>query len=105
MRQRRRLAFPEICEDQPNVLPHRISGDADFVRKRSSLRGLFDALAAAVVFPAVIKAADALSFDPSDGELRAPMRAARADQMRIAALTAIEREILAQDADRQRATR
>src|SRR6185437_6573775 len=62
--------------------------------------GLLVALAGAVEFPAVIDAAYVVTLDPAEMHLRAAMRATIVDDLRGAALAAIDREILAHDADR-----
>jgi hypothetical protein len=51
----------------------------------------------------VIEAAQSIALDPTGGELHAAMRAARLHQKYFAGLAAIEREILAHDAQRHRA--
>ena len=65
----------------------------------------FDALAGGVVLPAVIDAADLVAFDPAGVQHRATMGAATADEMRRAARTAKERQVLGQDTERHRPAR
>jgi hypothetical protein len=48
----------------------------------------------------VIHAADAIAFHPTGGELRAAMGTTKADNVRRAGITAVEREALAHDLDR-----
>ena len=47
----------------------------------------------------MIDAADAVAFDPAGGELRAAMRAAKADDMGCSALATIQRKSFAHDLD------
>jgi len=75
-RQRRRLALPQIGEDEAQVLLGRIALDLDFGREGGVFGGHLDTLAGAVILPAVVEAPDAVALDPAGRELRAPVRAA-----------------------------
>src|SRR5205085_3858316 len=95
-----RRALAEIGKDEPEMFPRRIAADPHLAGKARLLGRLLDALPAALEFPAVIDAADVVAFDPAQMHLRAAMRAAVVDDLRMARLAAVEREILAHDADR-----
>src|SRR5262249_18951596 len=87
-------------EDEPQVLLGRITGDLDSGGEARIFGGHLDALAGGVVLPAVVEAADTIALDPAGRELRAPVRAARRDDVRGATLAAVEREVFAHDANR-----
>src|SRR5215472_6871491 len=72
-RKRRRFALAEICEDQSHVFAGRIVTDLHFLRKAGVLRGLLDALARAIKFPAVVNATDVVALHPAQMHLRAAM--------------------------------
>src|SRR5215467_1904065 len=76
-RQRRRFALAQIGEDEPKILFSRITANANLFGEGFLLRGLLQALACAVVKPAMIHAADTVSFDPACRQLRSPMRTAK----------------------------
>ena len=99
-RQRRWVAFAHIREDQTQIFGHGITRNLDFVREGFRLGRLLHTLTGAVVFPTVIEATKAVSFDPSHRQLRAPVRATKADHVRRPALTAIQRKIFSENADR-----
>ena len=71
-----------------------------FLSETFMLRGLLDALTGAVVFPAMVKTADAIVLDPADRKLRAAMGAAKIDDIGRATGAAVERETFAHDLDR-----
>src|SRR6185437_7064203 len=98
-REGRLRALAEIPEDEPHRLARRIGADAHLAGEPRLFGGLLVALAGAVEFPAVIDAAYVVTFDPAEMHLRAAMRATIVDDLRGAALAAIDREILAHDAD------
>ncbi len=97
--ERRRFAFAKVGKDQSEVFLCWAASDADLLRERLLLGRLFDALARAVVFPAVIHASEAIAFDPSGRELRSAMSAAKVDYMR-ALFSAVECEVFTHDPDR-----
>ncbi len=53
-----------------------------------------------IEFPAVKAAANPVVLDPADRELGLAVRAAKVDDVRFAAVAAIERELFAHDLDR-----
>ena len=99
-RKLRRIAFAEIGKDEAHVFARRIASDPDFAREAGILRGLLDALACAVILPAVVNATDVVAFHPAQVHLRAAMRAAIIDHLGAARFAAIERIIHAHDTDR-----
>src|SRR5262249_5632409 len=99
-RPRRRLTLAEIGEDQAEVLARRVDRKPDLAAETLQLGRLLDALAAAVVLPAVVDAADVVVLDPAEMHHRAAVRAALGDHLRLAGVPAIERVVLAHDADR-----
>src|SRR5207248_1791139 len=92
----------EVGEDEAHVLARRPGPGADFACESWLLGGLLDALAGAVELPAVVKAADRIALDPAEMELRTAMRAAIVEDLGAPGLAAIERVVLAHDADRLR---
>ncbi len=104
-RQLRRFTFPEVGEDQAQMLAHRIRRNR---RRRARTRRPFtwarDAGSGTVVRPAVVEALHGVAADPADRQLRAAVRAAKADQMRRPRLAAIEREPLAHHVERNQRT-
>src|SRR6202035_5655211 len=96
-------AAAKVSKDKPEIFAGRIACDPHVFGEADGLGRLIDAFATAVVCPTVIEATDAVAFDPADRERGAPMRAARADDERRAALAAIQRKILVHDAQRHRA--
>src|SRR5678816_1389313 len=62
-----------------------------------ALKWLFDALAAAIVLPSVIRAPDAIFFDKSIVEGRPAVGAVLADETVISTLISEQHQILAQD--------
>ena len=99
-RQRRRRTVAEVDEDQAEILFGRATANADFFGEGFFFRRLLDALAGGIKAPTVKAAADRVVLDPADGKLRLAVRAAKVDQMRFAAVAAVERELLAHDLDR-----
>src|SRR5438552_4010779 len=93
------LVFSQIGEDETEIFVGRIAPDADLFTERIRLFGLFDAEPGGVVGPAVIEAAEVITFHPASGELRAAVRAAERHQMRNAGLAPVKGEVLAQHAD------
>src|SRR5437879_2409026 len=93
--ERRRLALTQVGEDQPEILARGIARDVHLGREARVLGGHLDALAGAVILPAVVEAAETVPFHPARAELRPPMRAARRDHVGRAVLAAVEREVLA----------
>src|SRR5262249_46797904 len=89
-------------ENQSEVFLHRVPRHADLWREGFRFGWLLNASARAIVFPTVIETADKVALDPPGGELRAAVGAAMADQMRRAALTAVERKLFIHDPNRQR---
>src|SRR5262249_5387419 len=112
-RQRRRperssiaaFTIAQVGENQAEILLRRVAADLHFAGEAGVLGGLLDALAGAVVLPAVVEAADAVALHPAGAELRAAMGAAERHQVRLAGLAAIEREVLAHHADGFRVAR
>ncbi len=99
-RERRRFAFAEVGEDQPHVLARRVTFRRHLAREVRILRGHLDALAGAVELPAVVQAAQRIAFDPAEMQRRAAMRAAIVEHLGAARFAAVERVVLAHDADR-----
>src|SRR5205823_2359033 len=89
----------QVGEDEAQVFLARIALDLDFLGEAGVLGGLLDALAGRVILPAVVEAAEAVPLDPASAELRPPVRAPELQQMRAAALAAVEGKVLAHDAD------
>src|SRR5262245_21720257 len=100
MRERRRLAVAEIGENEIEIFVRRIGLQGHLAGEPCFLGRLLDALAATVKFPAVIDAADRLILDPAEMQRRAAMRAAIGDDLRHPRLRAVDREVLAHDAQR-----
>ena len=100
----RRRAVPEIGEDDAAILPDRVAGNPNARGQLRALGRRLDALAAPVVFPAMIDAAHLVTFDPTRMQAGAAVRAPATDQKGLAAVTPIKGEILAQDAQRLRAS-
>ncbi len=98
--ERRRLACAEISEDQADGLAHGITRNANILGERLRFSGLFDTLPRAVVFPAVVKTANGVFFDPAHRQLCAAVRAAISHQVRRAALAAVQGKVFAHDPDR-----
>ena len=90
-RELRRRAFAQEREDEAEVFAHRIGRDRDLVAEAVLLGRLLEA--------AVIEAAQRITLDPAGRKLGAAVGAAGIDQVRAARLAAIERELLAHDAD------
>src|SRR5262249_41950280 len=84
-----RRALAEIGEDEPQMSPRRIAADPHLAGEPRFLGRLLDALPAALEFPAVIDAADVVALDPAQMHLRAAMRAAVIDDLRMPGLAAI----------------
>jgi hypothetical protein len=101
----RRWAVAHIGEDRAGILGERIARDPDVGHVRVAFGRPLRALPRAVELPAVIHAADALALDPAGVQHAQPVRAAPADQIRAAALAAVEREVLAEHAERPRRAR
>src|SRR5262249_9607299 len=98
-RKRRRIAFAEIGKDKAEIFARRISADGNLVLEGLALRGLLDAASIRREFPAVIEAADAIAFHPTEEKLRLTMRAGILDHMGEAVGAAISREMLVQHLD------
>jgi len=78
----------------------RIGADLHLAGKPRLFGRLLYALSGAVELPAVIDAAYVVALDPAEMHLRAAVRTAIGDDLRLAALAAVQREILAHDPDR-----
>jgi hypothetical protein len=100
VRERRWLAIAEKREDQAEIFAGRIGANPHLAGEACLLGGLLHALAGAVELPAVINAADGIVLDPAQMDRRAPMRAAIVDDPRLTRCAAVERVVLAHDADR-----
>src|SRR4029434_6326799 len=70
-----RLAFPEISEDQAEIFLHRIARDVHVGGKRLGFCGLLHALPRGIAFPAMIKAANGISLDPTHRQLSSSVSA------------------------------
>ena len=99
-RQGRRVAFAEVDEDQAEVFLGRAAANANLLGEGFFLRRLLDALAGLIELPTVKAATNPVALDPADGELRLAVRAAKIDDMRLAAVAAIERKLFAENLDR-----
>src|SRR4029077_9067399 len=100
MRERRRLAWAKIAENQPKIFAGRIGPNRDLARETWFLGGLLDAAAGALEFPAVIGATDAVTLDPAEMHRRAAVRAMMSDNLCSSGEAPIKRVILAHDPDR-----
>jgi hypothetical protein len=98
-RKRRSVAIAKISEYQAQIFPSGITIYANLASERFLLRGLLCALTRPVEQPSVIYAADAVAFDPTSGELRPSMRAAKSHNVGRSGLATIESEALAHDLD------
>jgi len=96
----RRRSRAEVGEDQAQILLRGAATNGYFLRETFVFRRLLDALAGAVVFPAVIETADAIVLDPTRGQLRAAMGTSKIDDVSPSARTTIKREAFAHDMDR-----
>src|SRR5438128_7691295 len=74
-RKRRRRSFAQIGKYQAQVFLRRVTPNADFGGEARILGRLLHTLSRAIVFPAVIKTADAVAFHPTHRELCSTMRA------------------------------
>src|SRR5687768_140417 len=101
-RERRRTAFAQICEDEPEILFGRIAANLDLRLEGLVFARLFDTLARSIIFPPVIKTSNTVILDPTRRELRSAMRAPKRRDMRRAGLPSIKREIFAHDPQRNR---
>ena len=99
MWKRRRLARPEIREDQAQMLARRIGAQVHLACKARLFGRLIDAQPGAIELPAMIGAADRIVLDPAEMERRATMRAVVVDDLRATRVSAIERVIFAHDTD------
>src|SRR6267142_1713069 len=99
-RKRRRRALAEVREDEPHAFLRRIAARGHLAREVRVLGRHLYALAAAVELPAVIQAAQRVALDPAEVQLRAAVRAAVVHYLGAARLAAVERVVLAHDADR-----
>ena len=100
--QLRRLPLAQIGEDQAQILAGRIAADLYLVAEGLGLGRLLHAPATAVILPAVIEAADVLALDPADMKRHGAVCAPGVDHVGGSALTAVQGEILAHDAQRRR---
>ena len=88
---------------KPNI-PSRDSSGFEFCPQMVSAPPAAPRIDGAVVFPTMIEATKTVSFDPSHRQLRAPVRATKADHVWRPGVTAIERKIFSENADRQGAS-
>src|SRR5712692_3745311 len=79
-RRRRWLPVSQVGKDEPEIILDRVRANPHLGREGLWLGGLLDTLAGTVVFPAVVKAADAVSLYPAGGQLRTAVRAAEGRQ-------------------------
>ncbi len=93
------FAFAEVGEDQAAILVHGIGRHTDARLGTGPLGGAFDALAARVVFPAVVHAAQFVPLDPAGVQLGQAVGAAIDQQVGAAALAAVQRQVFAQQPD------
>src|SRR5262245_25541607 len=105
MRERRRVVVAEIGEDEIEIFARRIGLQRHLAGEPRFLGRLLDALAATVKFPAVIDAADRLVLDPAEMQRRTAIRAAIGEDLWQARSRAVNREILAHNAQRLGAAR
>src|SRR2546421_4529675 len=101
-REGRRLALAKISEHQTQVLARRITRRSYLAREARIFGRHLDALPAAIEFPAVVEAAHGVALHPAEMKLGAAVRAAVIEDVRAAALAAVQRVVLAHDADRLR---
>jgi len=99
------FGIAQVGEDEAQILLARIARDPHLAGEAGVLGGLLDALAGAVVLPAVVEAADAVPLDPAGAELRPPVRAAERHHVRRAPLVTVEGKVLTHDADRDGSAR
>src|SRR5215510_592210 len=101
-RQERFRLRTEVSENQSAEWFYRISDvfDPFFERAASRFCRLFQTLAGAVKFPAVIRTADTLVIDSSVGQGSQAMRTMLSDQSVFALLVAVNNQFFAQNLDR-----
>ena len=99
----RRGPLAHVREDQRSVFMQRITRQLDEFRTRATLlRRHLGALPRSVVTPAVVHATQLIALNVTGVQHRAAVRASTADEIRLAAFAAVEREILAHHAQRLR---
>src|SRR5262249_10286821 len=100
MRERRRLAGPEIAEYEPKIFARWKRPNRDLARETRLFGGLLDAAARALEFPAVVGAADAVVLNPAEMHRGSSVWTPVGDNLRGPGVAAIERVILTHDPDR-----
>ena len=102
--EQRRLARPEVREDEPSRLGARVRRMPDLLLERAALRlaGLVDARPAHVVEPSVVEAAQPAVLDAPVAEIGGAVGAVQPQQAELALVRAEERQLLAEDAERER---
>ncbi|HKY85839.1 MAG TPA: hypothetical protein VJL90_03660, partial [Pseudorhodoplanes sp.] len=81
-RKGRRVALTHEHEDQAKIFPRRIAWNLDSAREAFRFCGLFHALPARIVFPAMIGTANVVSLHITGGQLQPTVRATIADGVR-----------------------
>src|SRR3954464_3561610 len=89
-----RLAFAQISEDQPQILPHRVAANPDAGAEGLWLGWLLGALAPAILLPPVVEAPDLVALDPPGTELGAPMCTSECNEVSATGLSSIQGQIL-----------
>src|SRR5262245_28642260 len=102
MRERRRLARPEISEQDAALLHHRIGGLADVGTQAAPFRlgRRFQALAADVEQPAMERAAQPAMLEPPEREISAAVRTSTLEEAIAAAVIAEQHQAFAEQPHR-----
>src|ERR1044072_6326067 len=87
---------------QPRIFLSRVTGNFDFPGEFRFFGWRFNTLSSPVIFPSVIKAADAIPLDPTCMQQGQTVRAPGCDNIGFAVFTSVERQILAHDSNRCR---
>src|SRR5581483_5128450 len=98
----RRLALANVDEDEAQVFLNRVAPDADAMGEGWSFKRLFDTLAGAVEYPAVVATANAVLLDEAGGKLGAPVCATEVHHVRGSALATIQGEVFVHQPNRYR---
>src|SRR5437660_3988641 len=100
-----RLAFSQIGEDKTQIFLSRATPNFYFFSELGIFGRLLHALPGTVILPTVIEAADAVSLNPTDGKLRAAMRAPEVNDVRSRAFATIKCKLFSHDLNRYRMAR
>src|SRR5439155_7766725 len=95
----------KVSEDKPQIVPRGVTSNSDFAGEALIFRRLLHALPSAIVFPTMIKTADALLLNPTKRELRPTMGTPEVDDVRVPAFAPIKGKLFAHDLNRNRMAR